>query len=458
VAQARRRSTTHDSTIFDLVHNALTTDIVRTRPRVFNRRDVQNFAMKFQQFTGPVMAKSVEDTAFYRYTRLLSLNEVGGDPGRFGTTVAAFHHLNQERVRHWPNTMVATATHDTKRGEDARARIDVLTEFPAEWSLRLRRWSMLNRHAKSDVDGAAAPSADDEFLLYQTLIGAWPMELTGSDEPTVAALAEFRARIGAYMTKAVREGKLFSHWAAPNVAYEAALAAFINRVLDAEKSHAFLADFQNFVTRLALPGMVNALAQLVLKLTIPGVPDCYQGSELWDLNLVDPDNRRPVDFVARAAALAALPQGHEAAPLAALLDRWRNGDIKLYLQSMLLRERRRAPAAFGEGAYTPLATRGEFADHLCAFARETEDAATIVVVPRLVVALGAGTGRMPIGPVWTDTAILSPASLAGKRWVNLFTGEAVRAAETAETAEGDAWRAEDLLRALPVAVLVAAPE
>ncbi|MGH6990412.1 MAG: malto-oligosyltrehalose synthase, partial [Stellaceae bacterium] len=454
VAQARRKSTSGETTIFDFVHDALTADIAYRAPHVFPREAVINFAMKFQQLTGPVTAKAVEDTAFYRYTRLLSLNEVGGDPGRFAVTRAAFHHLNRDRQRHWPHTMIATATHDTKRGEDARARLDVLTEFPAEWGQRLRRWSVLNRSAKSAVDGVPAPSADDEFLLYQTLLGAWPMAFLGEKEPDATPLATFRDRIAGYMVKAVREAKLNSRWATPNLAYEAALEAFIERLLDPARSAGFFADLQNFATRIALPGMINGLAQLVLKLTVPGVPDIYQGGEFWDLNLVDPDNRRAVDFAARAAALAALPAPGDSAAVAALLDAWPDGRIKLHLAAALLRARRERPLLFAAGGYLPLQTRGEFGRRLCAFARRHDESAMVVIVPRLVVGLGAGQGRMPVGSAWTDSMIVAPASLAARGWSNLLSGERVL---LAGDGEDRGWRAHEMFRTLPVAVLIAEP-
>jgi (1->4)-alpha-D-glucan 1-alpha-D-glucosylmutase len=454
VALARKRNPSRETTIFDFIHGALTKDIVRKRQRTFNRRAVVGFAMKFQQFTSPVTAKALEDTAFYRYTRLLSLNEVGGDPRRFGTTITAFHHLNEERAKLWPHTMVTTATHDTKRGEDVRARINVLTEFPAEWGRRLRRWSALNRLAKSEVDGVPVPSPDDEYLLYQTLVGAWPIELLGPDEPAALPLERFRERINAYMIKAVREAKQISNWATPNTEYEAALSGFVHRVLDWDHSCSFLVDLQAFATRLALPGMINSLAQAVLKLTIPGIPDIYQGCEFWDLNLVDPDNRRPVDFKRRSASLDMMPRlaAAKRAAVAAMLQNWHDGNIKLYATAELLAERHRRPLLFNDGVYTALNVTGERADNLLAFARTRDEAAIAVAVPRLVVSLGAGEGRMPIGDAWTDSAVICPPTLAGRRWTNVFTGEVV-----ALHGEGQdhVWKARDLFADLPIAALTA---
>ncbi len=454
VALARKRNKSLETAIFDFIHGALTTDIVRNGQRTFNRRDVVGFAMKFQQFTGPVTAKALEDTAFYRYTRLLSLNEVGGDPRRFGTTVTAFHRLNEERAKLWPHTMVTTATHDTKRGEDVRARINVLTEFSAEWDRRLRRWSALNRRAKSEVDGVWAPSPDDEYLLYQTLVGAWPIELLGPDEPAALPLQRFRERIDAYMIKAVREGKQSSNWATPDTGYEAALSNFVHRILDRDHSCSFVIDLQAFATRVALPGMVNSLAQAVLKLTIPGIPDIYQGCELWDLNLVDPDNRRPVDFMRRSAALDMTPRPPAAtrAAVAAMLQTWHDGNIKLSATAELLAERHRRPLLFNDGAYTALNVTGERADNLLAFTRTKDEAAIAVVAPRLVVSLGAGEGRMPIGDAWTDSAVVCPPTLADRRWTNVFTGEVVA---VRDERQGHVWKARDLFVDLPIAALTA---
>jgi (1->4)-alpha-D-glucan 1-alpha-D-glucosylmutase len=454
VGLARKRHTSLETTIFDFIHGALTTDIVRKRQRAFNRRAVVGFAMKFQQFTGPVTAKALEDTAFYRYTRLLSLNEVGGDPRRFGTTITAFHRLNEQRAKLWPHTMVATATHDTKRGEDARVRINVLTEFPEEWDRRLRRWSALNRRAKSEVDGVLAPSPDDEYLLYQTLVGAWPIELLAPDEPAALALERFRERVNAYMIKAAREGKQSSSWATPNTEYETALSNFVRRILDRDHSYSFVIDLQAFATRVALPGMVNSLAQAVLKLTIPGIPDIYQGCELWDLNLVDPDNRRPVDFTRRSAALDMMrrPPAARRAGIAAMLRTWHDGNIKLFTTAELLAERRRRPLLFSDGAYTALDATGERAENLLAFTRTRDEAAIAVVAPRLVVSLGAGEGRMPIGDAWTDSAVICPPTLAGRRWTNVFTGEVVA---VHDERQDHVWKARDLFGDLPIAALTA---
>jgi (1->4)-alpha-D-glucan 1-alpha-D-glucosylmutase len=304
------------------------------------------------------------------------------------------------------------------------------------------------------VDGAPVPSPDDEYLLYQTLVGAWPIELLGPDEPAALPLERFRERINAYMIKAVREAKQSSNWVTPNTQYEAALSSFVHRLLDWDHFCTFLADLQAFATRIALPGMINSLAQAVLKLTIPGIPDIYQGCEFWDLNLVDPDNRRPVDFKRRSAALDMMPRlpASTRGAVTAMLENWHDGNIKLYATAELLAERHRRPLLFSDGVYTALNVTGERTDNLLAFTRTKDEAAVAVAVPRLVVSLGAGEGRMPIGDAWTDSAVVCPPTLAGRRWTNVFTGEVV-----ALHGEGQdhVWKARDLFVDLPIAALIA---
>jgi (1->4)-alpha-D-glucan 1-alpha-D-glucosylmutase len=335
---------------------------------------VLRFAMKFQQYTSPVMAKGFEDTALYRYQRLACLNDVGGDPRQFGLSVAAFHHANQQRARQWPNAMLATATHDTKRGEDVRARLAALTSVPIEWGREVRHWARLNRLWKLSVQDRAAPSSADEYLLYQTLIGAWPIELMeGAWDEGVAA--EFVARIQAYMTKAQREAKLNSSWNNPNTDYEDATTQFVSRILDRETGRLFLEAFLPLQRRVAELGVHNSLVQLVLKLTCPGVPDIYQGCELWDLSLVDPDNRRPVDFRQRASLLEqvktfdAMAPAERAAQLAAWCEHWHDGAIKLHVLRRLLALRAAHPELFAEGDYLPIELDGVATDSAMGFER-----------------------------------------------------------------------------------------
>ncbi|WP_119419162.1 malto-oligosyltrehalose synthase [Desertibaculum subflavum] len=453
VKRARREWRGADVQIFDLLHDALTGDLA-SQSFAFGRAELARFAMRFQQYTGPVMAKSVEDTAFYRYRRLISLNEVGGDPGQFGASPAAFHHANRQRARQWPHSMLATSTHDTKRGEDARARIDVLTELPAAWRERADRWAMLNRLLRQDLDGLPAPTPGDEYMLYQALLGAWPAAFAGGalEAKTLAALT---ARIERYVVKAVREAKLISSWDSPNDAYEAACTAFIRGALDNTRTNPFLADFAAFAEGIAFFGMLNSLSQLALRMTIPGIPDAYQGTELWDLSLVDPDNRGEVDFVARHRRQEEIAHTDHAAAEARLdalrqdLARWTDGQIKLRLLHRLARARQEYPDLFRQGAYEPLVAVGSEADHVVALQRRYRDERAIVVAGRLFVSL-LGAEARSYRSAWNDTRLVLPADHSG-RWREIFTGRiwALRSQEAAVMP-----LIGDLLAELPVAVLV----
>jgi (1->4)-alpha-D-glucan 1-alpha-D-glucosylmutase len=428
IAQAKKRWATEDTSILDFVHGVLLADLPG-RPA---SPDVLRTAMQFQQVTGPVMAKAFEDTAFYRYFRLLALNEVGGDPRRFGMSCAAFHHVTAERARLWPQAMVTTATHDTKRGEDARLRIALLSELPREWGRRVAQWHRLNRRHLSVIDDAPAPDRNVEYLFYQMLVGAWPPQLLPGDAEAVAELAE---RIGGAMIKSVREGKERSSWSYPNAEYEAAVQRFVCGVLDARRPNPFLADFAEFIGLLARPAAIASLAQLVLKLTVPGVPDIYQGGELWDFSLVDPDNRRPVDWAERQRIIdeigAAMPGD--------LAGSWQDGREKLFVIRRLLELRGAQPALFASGDYQPLEIGdGRNSDRLCAFARRHEDRLIAVAVPRLTYGLFRDGGPADFGA--TEIA-LPPA----ETWRNVMTGETIE--------PRDRLRASELLRQFPVAVL-----
>jgi (1->4)-alpha-D-glucan 1-alpha-D-glucosylmutase len=404
---------------------------------------VLEFVRKFQQLTGPVMAKGCEDTAFYRYNRLLSLNEVGGDPRRFGLSIGAFHHLNERRLAGAPHGLVATATHDTKRGEDVRARLNLISEMPAAWGSRVTRWSRLNRLKRHVVDDRRAPSRNDEYLIYQTLVGSWPLALKDAVEPG-AALAHYVERLVASVIKAVREAKERSSWTQPNQPYEDAVADFVRRILDAQRASLFLADFLPFQRRIAELGMVNGLAQLVLKLTVPGVPDIYQGTEFWDLSLVDPDNRTPVDYALRRRGLASNEDA------AALLATWPDGRIKQRVLATLLGHRRAQRELYEDGTYQPLATTGTRAEHLVAFQRRANGRALVVVVPVLFARLIDADAAMPwpVGPaIWRDAAI----GVAGaRRWRDLFTGDHI---ETTERDGAPVLAAAAALARLPIACL-----
>jgi (1->4)-alpha-D-glucan 1-alpha-D-glucosylmutase len=434
VSQAKKRWRGADTSIFDFLHAILTVQ-APAQPDT-SRGGALYAAMHFQQITGPVMAKSAEDTAFYRYTRLLALNEVGGDPRRFGVSVAAFHHLAQERARLWPRAMVTTATHDTKRGEDARIRLALLSEMPREWGRRLSQWFRLNRSRRFEIDNEIVPSRNVENLFYQALLGAWPPQLGPGDAAGVNKLA---ARLEEYMIKAVREAKQQTSWSNPNAAYETALRRFVQGVLDPGRANPFLSEFHAFVGALARPGAVASLAQLALKLTVPGVPDIYQGGELWDFSLVDPDNRRLVDWDLHRALLERIAT----AQAEDLAREWQDGREKLFVTQRLLALRRAHPALFAEGDYQPLEIEGEKSGHLCAFARRRGNCAIVVAVPRLLHRLY----RDGSAPDWGRTEIILPSPSAWRDWL---TGRRLAARHRVSAAS--------LFADFPVSVLLGASE
>lgn len=457
IGRARKRSTRADNSVFDFIRDVLLLSAPLRRQKGGKdnsslRREIQRLAMKFQQYTGPVMAKGVEDTAFYRYACLASLNEVGGEPTRFGVSPSSFHQRNQDQARRWPASMLSTATHDTKRGEDVRARINVLSEIPQEWEHRVRRWASINERRKSAYEDGSAPSKNNEYLFYQTLIGAWPLEFHRAETLDGDILANFRERMTNYMLKAVREAKSHTSWINTNAAYEAGLSTFVERVLDGERRNPFLEDFQEFQARVAELGMLNGLAQTVLKLTVPGVPDLYQGTELWDLSLVDPDNRRPVDFEQRHRMVGQLSEMMESgsnAGCAQLLDHWPDGMVKLFIVWRLLSLRRSHPEVFQQGDYLPIEAGGTHASHLVAFARSEGGRALLVCVPRLLAQIATSSAPYVAGEeVWGDTFVTFPEELAAQSWRNVFTNESLKAA----TDDGRQVPAASLLGTFPVAV------
>jgi len=456
VRQARRQARRVPSAIFTFLEQTLLLDNLHEfRPE--DREDVVAAVIKFQQISGPVMAKSVEDTAFYRYHRLVSLNEVGGHPEHVGVSVAEFHQQNAERLRDWPHAMLAATTHDTKRSEDTRARINVLSELPDEWEAAVARWSRLNERHKREVEGERLPDQNAEYLLYQAMLGALegPERQAGGPQgagPALLAGGTFAARISAYMEKATKEAKAHTSWLNPNEEYDAALAHFVASILDPAQSKVFLDDFLAFQQRVARFAITNSLAQTLLKLTSPGVPDTYQGAELWDYSLVDPDNRRPVEYGKRAgilSALQAVAEDERAALARDLLARAEDGRVKLYLITQTLQFRRAQPALFAQGAYLPLEARGERRTHLCAFARSHQHQHLLVVVPRLVAALTKRAPRPPLGPdVWGNTQLVLPPTLAARRYRDLLSGLSFNPAQEHHTL-----RLADVFSTLPVALL-----
>jgi (1->4)-alpha-D-glucan 1-alpha-D-glucosylmutase len=454
VGRAKRRNPATSASIFDLIRDILLLSDICC-PDEEGKAEQQHFVGRFQQVTGPVMAKSVEDTAFYRYNRLVSQNEVGGDPERFGTTVAAFHQHNLERQAHWPRSLLATATHDTKRGEDTRTRIDVLSELPNQFRSRVFKWSRMNQGKKKMAEDEPAPSRNDEFLLYQTLLGTWPLERLD-----VAGRANYIERIQQYMLKATHEAKANTSWVSPNEEYERATREFIAAILDPSRRNSFLNDFESFARRIGQLGIWNSLSQSVLKLTCTGVPDIYQGTELWDYSLVDPDNRRPVDYARRQEIFDGLREraagGENAlAELAReLVDTRIDGSIKLYVIWKCLSLRREHAGFFATARYIPLEARGAARENLCLFARKMPQKKVLVAVPRLVAGLIGETARPPFGPeIWSDTEILLPAQARGARFRNIFTGEIVDVLSTDEPAGTCRLPVASVLSRFPVAVL-----
>jgi (1->4)-alpha-D-glucan 1-alpha-D-glucosylmutase len=427
ISKAKERNHRLESVVLDYLQDML---LLRF-PADLDEKAVEmarEFILKFQQLTGPATAKGVEDTAFYNYNRLVSLNEVGGDPGRFGFTVEEFHQHNLHKAERWPHSMLATATHDTKRGEDTRARINTLSELPEQWAAAVERWRRMNANSKTTVHDSPAPHPNDEYLLYQTLVGAWP--ITGADKEVESQFSEFRDRVEAYMLKAMKEAKGRTSWTDPDSGYEKATSSFVRKILSRDTSGAFLDDFTEFQRTTAHFGIFNSLSQVLLKLASPGVPDFYQGTELWDLSLVDPDNRRPVDYALRRRCLAQLRKEREASGaepgrfLNDLLGRSRTGEIKLFTTDRGLGCRRRNLGLFKEGDYIPLAARGPQQQHICAFARTMGGQAALVFAPRLIATLMRKQLLPPIGEaVWQDTKVVCPASLEAGNYRDVFTGE-----------------------------------
>ncbi len=438
-----------DPAVFDFVENLL----LLSPPSDLDaagRACCRQFVMKLQQLTSPVMAKGLEDTAFYDFNRLISLNEVGGDPNTFGTEPSAFHAHNSIKAERWPHSLLATATHDTKRGEDARARIDVLSEMPEPWHRAVLRWKELNGPRKIFVNGQPAPHPNDEYLLYQALVGAWP-----SDAAKPEVLGELRSRVSAYMLKAVREAKARTSWTSPNPAYEDATARFVENVLTRTPDNTFLPDFAEFQRTTAFFGKLNSLAQTLLKMTAPGVPDFYQGTELWDFNLVDPDNRRVVDYELRKRLLEDARDRWNAAALdraeflSRLLRESDNGQVKLWLIWRALGFRLGHRELFDRGGYTPIRVFGARDKHVVAFARTFAERAVVAIAPRLVFELAGGIEQWPLGEaVWADTTVdLSGLPCAGE-CRDVLTGE-VQGRELGS----DQLKLAKVLRQFPVALL-----
>jgi (1->4)-alpha-D-glucan 1-alpha-D-glucosylmutase len=442
VNEAKRRNPRHPSVVFEFVRGLLLkrADYIPEE----ERGEHLKFVSKFQQVTSPVTAKGIEDTALYLYNRLVSLNEVGGEPDKFGLAPDAMHAWLAERARRWPHGLSASSTHDTKRSEDVRARINVISELPGEWRQATGRWARMNRRARSVIDGESYPSRNEEYLLYQTLVGTWPF-----DPMTAEQEREYRQRIHDYMLKTMREAKVFTSWLNPSEPHENAMARFVETVLS--PSHvAFRNDFVPFARRVARYGIYNSLAQLAIKIGAPGVPDFYQGTELWDFSLVDPDNRRPVDYTKHRQVLDSLePPDHGRSALASeLLENPADDRLKLFATTTMLRARRAAHEVFRCGRYEPLAVEGSAREHVFAFARVLGQRQTLVCVPRLVATL-MPEPNVPLGDIWGNTRISVPDA-ASPCYRQAFTGAYVTPIEE----NGRRWiRAADAFAEFPIAFL-----
>ncbi|MGE5138083.1 MAG: malto-oligosyltrehalose synthase, partial [Rudaea sp.] len=435
VDRARRRNPATAASLFAFIGDTL---LLRNWDDFAeaDRARVAFFIMRFQQMTGPIMAKGVEDTAFYIYNRLVSLNEVGGSPSVFGLPPAALHRHNAERLQSWPHSMLASSTHDTKRSEDVRARLDVLSEMPDEWRQAVQRWHRLNQGKKRSVDDELAPDMNEEYLFYQALVGTWPVEPS-------ADRAAYRERILAYMLKAAKEAKVHTSWVNPDAEYDDAIRHFVEKVLADRRRDPFRDSVAAFSNRVAFFGRFNSLSQTLLKLASPGVPDIYQGTELYEFSLVDPDNRRAVDYALRARLLAELKarskNDAERIALAQELAQDNVGRAKLYVIERALNLRRQHPTLFAEGDYRPLEARGEKQAHVFAFARRQTDREILVVVPRLIYGLLEGKQELPVGsPTWRDTRLVLTPDF-GETYRDIFTGHVYNAER------------EDGVRGLPVA-------
>jgi (1->4)-alpha-D-glucan 1-alpha-D-glucosylmutase len=469
---AKRRNPAMSESIFDFIASVL----LLQDPEGISaaeRDERRDFVMRFQQLTGPIMAKGLEDTAFYRVYPLASLNEVGGNPERFGVAIETFHRQNAERQANWPQALLSTATHDTKRGEDVRARLNVLSEIPRDWERAVQRWQTMNRDKKAELDGAEVPDANEEYLLYQTIVGAWPLQAMDEE-----AHRHFVERVERYMEKALKEAKLHASWINPNEAYDRAVKQFVREILHPHADNRFLADLLRFQARIAQAGMWNSLAQTLLKITSPGVPDFYQGTELWDFSLVDPDNRRPVDFAKRVTLLEELQQleSNGLLPLVReVLAQPQDGRIKLYIIYRALNLRRAQRNLFTQGTYLPLTTSGARHDHVVAFARRFDNHWALVAVPRLMMKLPPSVkpferlrvtierfprlamklSRSPKPPVgrklWRETLLHLPDG-APDGWQNVFTGEELVVPDRNMAVRG--LFVHEVFRRLPMALLI----
>ncbi|HEY1657855.1 MAG TPA: malto-oligosyltrehalose synthase [Candidatus Sulfotelmatobacter sp.] len=439
VKEARGRANQISSACFNFVRDVL---LLPNLPHVLpDQREARlAFVMRWQQFTGPIVAKGLEDTALYVYHPLLSLNEVGGSPCPSGKdSRGEFYEFLDNRLQRWPGSLDASTTHDTKRSEDVRARLNVLSEIPDEWKQHLELWSQQNAQYKKKIDGQPVPDLNEEYFLYQTLLGVWPL-----DSESCKTLVE---RLQAHLVKATREAMVHTRWTRPNEPHEEALQKFVVDILSSEKNTDFLRDFRHFQKKIAYFGMINGLSQALLKIASPGVADFYQGSELWDLRLVDPDNRGPIDFAKRMAALESVAQAHSASDLDNLREHWHDGRIKLYLLRQALRFRRENCDLFRSGEFNPLKSSGRYSQNIVAFLRRGNGGAqALIAVPRWLSQLKI---KDAASVDWADTGLTLPAG-ASSQWNNVLAQNEI----AANVKDGElTFLAGDLFREFPVALL-----
>ncbi|HEV2420595.1 MAG TPA: malto-oligosyltrehalose synthase [Candidatus Acidoferrales bacterium] len=449
LSDARRRASCSEvsDAAFDFLHSLFLAEL---RLETNEARETWlSFITRWQQFTGAVMAKGLEDTALFAHHGLISVNEVGNNPfhGQIGFGIDAFHQFNCAALAGHPHSMNATSTHDTKWSEDVRARINVLSEIPLEWAKRLRRWSRMNRRRKVLVDGRLVPTLNEEVILYQAMLGLWPLEpFKNVDRKAL------QSRLEEFFVKAAKEAKTETNWLSPNEAHESALRHFVASILAASSTDLFISDFLRLLREIARFGACNSCSQLVIKTMAPGVPDFYQGSELWNRCLIDPDNRQPVDFRSRIAVLENVKSQGANPPakcIAELLKEWTGGHLKLFLTTRLLNFRRSHPDLFSTGSYQALSVKGDYRRSVFAFARHWEDKSLMVVVPRLLKSVPARTGSFPLGQVWGTTALEISETLP-RLWTNVLTNEEI---DLAELQDRGTLPVSHLFELLPLAVL-----
>lgn len=446
VTQAKRRNPTYNASLFDFIQNILLLNHFQGISED-QKKEREEFVMRFQQLTGPVMAKGIEDTAFYRFFPLLSIAEVGSNLHTFGISIESFHKKNSERREIWPHTMLTTSTHDTKRSEDVRARINVLSELPHEWEKALLEWTQINQKHKIVYEDECIPDNNEEYLLYSTLIGTWPLYPMNPSEHL-----HYVQRIQAYMEKAIKEAKFHTSWINPNSFYDEGMKSFIQKILDSnDKENLFLPELKSFVKKIIYPGMLNSLSQVMLKLTCPGIPDIYQGNELWDFSLVDPDNRRPVDYINRRCFLESL---QDKANLKNNVDQYllspEDGRIKLFITTTTLHARQRSKKLFLKGNYQPLTIEGDKQKHVIAFARFFENETVLVLTGRFFTSLLKDESIKISSNTWKNNSLILPKEFSKCRFRNIYNH-----GEFTATQHGEQGRLalEEVFSDLPLAYL-----